>query len=61
MKHTEEEILNALKVIKEVCEGYDPCPNCPLYATEANCCGIQYRYAEDWELNDGTRMWRAFR
>ena len=63
MKHTSEEILDALKVIKEVCEENKRCYSCPLHSYKDEWCNLKYWDAEDWDLNEGEddRAWRAFR
>lgn len=65
MKYTEEEILNALKVIKEVCAEFENCPNCPFYKfTESLSwtadCVIRNKMPRRWELNTSKPAWRAF-
>lgn len=40
MKYSEAEIINALKVIKETCEEFKICNNCPLSIGNKNRCGI---------------------
>lgn len=60
MKHTREEILDALKVIMETCEEFDKCKRCPLYSTDSEMCGIQNMDPENWELSTGETFWRAF-
>ena len=38
MKHTKEEIINALKVIKDECAEFDDdCQACPFYSYEDGC------------------------
>lgn len=37
MEHTEEEIINALKVIKETCDNSKTCENCPLRENDEDC------------------------
>lgn len=59
MKHTKEEILNALHVIKETCEEYDDCEDgCPFERNED--CLIQFSYPGAWKINDGSpETWRG--
>ena len=67
MKHTREEILDALKVIKETCDDFDCCNACPFYKfTESlnwnASCAIrdQNETPADWELRENHDVWRAF-
>lgn len=54
----EEKIINALKLIKSVCEDHK-CENCPFLIYE-NECGITYNEPDDWSINDYNE-WRAFK
>jgi hypothetical protein len=60
MKHTEAEILDALKVIKEVCEDIDSgcCNRCPFFLDGPGCMLGEDTPPVAWRLNDIT--WRAF-
>lgn len=63
MKHTKEEILNALQIIKDECEDTDCC-DCPFGFKD----GIPYRcmlktdaIPEEWRIkNEKDSVWRAF-
>lgn len=62
MKHTKEEILIALKVIKDTCEEshckYNECP----FSTDDYVCGINEREPEDWDTIDTVPpVWKAFK
>ena len=63
MKHTQEEILNALQVIKDTCNELgtkkEGCYNCPLYLNAE--CVLSCRCPTEWELNTGGPVWRAFK
>lgn len=63
MKHTKEEIVNALKVIKDECEDHPVCAACPFWSPEANPkCMVSYQYPEDWKINNAEpELWRAFK
>lgn len=52
--HTLEEITNALKVIKEVCDKHNlVCEECPLRKSENDCAIIDGEVApRDWEFYD---------
>lgn len=41
MKYSESEIINALKVIKETCEEFEMCTDCPLSVGCFYGCGIR--------------------
>ena len=62
MKHTREEIVNALKVIKEECTDHPRCGTCPFWIQDrGNGCQIQTE-VETWEINSAQpELWRAFR
>lgn len=63
MKYTQEEILNALKIIKETCSEQDECKHCPFCGTfrdSRDFCVICDHTPSAWELNDATGEWRAF-
>jgi hypothetical protein len=62
MKHTKEEIVNALKVIKEECCG-TPCDTCPFYSDKKGRCEIRSGNAPtNWEINKPEpETWRAFK
>ena len=51
MKHSQEEIVNALKVIKETCseqQEFEPCKRCPL--SKERICAIQEQPPQEWEI-----------
>lgn len=61
MKHTKEEILNALKIIKDECKGID-CKDCPFLNDEDNNCRIQNDPPASWKIKVETEeTWRAFK
>ena len=56
MKHTKDEIINALKVIKEECGRCCSCPFC----LDGACMII--RKPSDWDIADPEpEIWRAFK
>lgn len=61
MKHTNEEIINALKVIKDECMCQaESCINCPFYFE--NTCYVHTGMPSSWKLNYNTpETWRAFK
>ena len=64
MKHTKEEIINALNVIKEECKG-NFCVSCPFYdktLTDVPKCMIRSDAPMVWDLVDEEpKIWRAFK
>lgn len=62
MKHTKEEIVNALKVIKDTCRDNTSCATCPFWnAGETKRCMIKDD-VETWEIADPEpKLWRAFK
>ena len=66
MRHTEEEIINALQVLKEVCEEYNDCDGCPLGCLTENGgidCNMLTRvgYPNGWDIDTEPKTWRALR
>ena len=63
MKHTQEEILDALQVIKDTCvevgEYKDGCYKCPF--AENGLCKILDKEPYKWKLNFEGAVWRAFK
>lgn len=47
-KYTTDEMINAVTVIKEVCEQHD-CPDCPFHKYDDDCV-IQGILPTDWEI-----------
>ena len=61
MKHTKEEILKALHVIKDTCgdETID-CGNCP-FGDDENLCRLKRTIPTNWIINKEDNVWRAFK
>ena len=55
MKYSESEIINALKVIKETCEEFERCIDCPLSVGEFHDCGLKYNKER---LNLAPHQWQ---
>lgn len=53
-----KEIVDALKVIKDVCDESGHCSACPLKGIEYNTCALKIT-PNCWEINDPDR-WTAF-
>lgn len=61
MKHTKEEILNALHIIKETCEEYDVENEreCPFYGGKSGECAVMCTQPELWHINDDVEAWKG--
>ena len=60
MKHTKNEILKALTIIKEVCEEIGDCTICPC----GDCMGVclvSDDVPTSWEIKEVEEVWRAFK
>lgn len=64
MKHTKEEIINALRIIKDECATTN-CEDCPfgdLNYISATHCKLKRVNPVDWEINDiPPQTWRALK
>ena len=63
---TQEEILKALQVIKEVCTQTASCKDCPLRRPDPPgflepVCGVKYNITGNWEIAKTEGLWRAFK
>lgn len=59
MKHTKEEILNALQIIKDECTSTE-CQKCP-FGYNGGGCAIQDYPPADWQIKkEKESVWRAF-
>lgn len=56
-----EEILNALKVIQDVCKSHEKCATCPFYKTKNRCniCSITNESPNKWRISRTNEIWRA--
>lgn len=61
MKHTKEEILNALHVIKDTCEEISDgaCSKCP-FSDKYGHCFINEIIPANWNFKKEEESWRAF-
>lgn len=65
MKHTKEEILNALQIIKDECFGTE-CENCPFSFDDehgiSKKCTFIHVLPDEWEIKkkENEQIWRAF-
>ena len=61
MKHAQEEIIDALQVIKDTCrdETID-CDNCP-FGNDEDLCRLKDRIPANWIINEEENVWRAFK
>lgn len=53
------EIIEALKTIKETCVETRDCKDCPFCIT--NRCYLQENAPDGWEINTEEIVWRAFK
>ena len=67
MKHTKEEIINALKVIKDECDSHncgneceDSCEECCFSNFQLGCV-FREKYPFRWKINEKEDVWRAFK
>ena len=62
MKHTKEEIINALKVIKDECREQYGCNNCP-FGNDAARCKVKGTSPIDWNIAElpPPQTWRALK
>ena len=68
MKHTQEEIINALKIIKDECHTYfkhipgigKDCTDCPFSRNNRGC-GIVETLPTTWDIKPIKGAWKAFR
>lgn len=63
MKHTKKEILDALKVIKDVCADTESCSRCPFGKDNTiSSCRITRVVPADWDIDDEEQeTWKAFK
>lgn len=55
-----QKILDALTLIKDICDKNNDCEDCPFCC--ANCCILREDIApQDWKLNNADEKWRAFK
>lgn len=62
MKHTKEEILNALQIIKDECEVSAGCRKCPLGDNDVllgTFCRLKRSNPVDWIIKEEETVWRA--
>ena len=63
MSYTREEIINALRLIKDICEDRDVnCTKCP-FGIKGLGCFFEHNAdsPEYWDLTEETEAWRAFK
>ena len=59
MEHTQEEILNALHIIRGECVKHTNCEKCPFRLKSAGRCYIQNIRPNVWKIKRNDN-WRAF-
>lgn len=65
MNYQKEDILQALRVIKQTCKnqirgGIADCSSCPLSDGNINCI-VNEQTPLDWEIKNEVGIWRAFK
>lgn len=61
MKYTQDEILKALNIIKEICSNADDCTKCPFREKQnTDLCYITAKIPINWEIRSLENKWRAF-
>ena len=63
-KHTHEEIMDALRVIKDTCDGNRTCGACPFLDTTGDSygCYMKAHSPYDWAFHTPKpEVWRAFK
>lgn len=56
-----EEIINALKIIKNTCNSTMRCNDCPFYCDSNGMCIIQSILPAHWDISEENPIWRAFK
>ena len=60
MKHSQEEILKALRVIKEICNENGYCEETCPFESEKHACLITHNYPGNWNINDeSVTVWKG--
>lgn len=59
MKPTNEEVYNALIILKNLCSETEDCLKCPLHMESFKTCGVTEYEPDEWEIN-GVSEWKAF-
>ena len=59
-KPSNEEVLQALIILRNLCQSYSSCENCPCYNKYGNC-QIRDENPECYSLNEPEENWYAFR
>lgn len=57
MKHSQEKIIEALKVIRDTCEEHDDCCECP-FSDGGDCLICSEESPDEWHLNE-LKSWKA--
>jgi len=58
-KYNEEEIIKALKMIKDICYRQEDCKNCPFYSEDYSDCNFNIYEPLNWSFKE-SETWRAF-
>lgn len=61
MDTSNESIIMALMVLREVCAEREDCGGCPLRDLDGFKCELRKTWPKYWQINAADEMWRAFR
>lgn len=56
-----EELLKALKLIRDTCSGYESCRRCPMYCNVNDKCALDEELPARWILVDKVTKTRLFK
>lgn len=59
--YSHDEIINALKTVRNVCKQFDNCNQCPLYNMAETTCVVQSKPPCDWIFIEESTVWRAIK
>lgn len=59
--YNRENLIEALTVIKEVCEKFEACRCCPMYSDDYKACLMEKEGPDEWEIITDTPPWRAIK
>ena len=58
---TPQRIVNALRIIKEICQDADnDCDICPLGRADGSCM-VSHDIPDSWKISDLPELWRALK
>jgi hypothetical protein len=60
MKYTNDEIVKAVTIIKEVCKEVEECGTCPYGDCMGECQILHNDVPLTWKVKETNEVWRAF-